>query len=77
MSDEQIKNIYVPFYRGQPSGYIPGNGIGMTLVKELIKNLNGKVTLQDVEAKIASFIPVYVVWAAFIAFALPFIFQFI
>ena len=43
----------------------------------LIKNLNGKVTLQDVEAKIASFIPVYVVWAAFIAFALPFIFQFI
>ena len=43
----------------------------------LIKNLNGKVTLQDVEAKIALFIPVYAVWAAFIAFAFPFIFQFI
>ena len=43
----------------------------------LIKNLNGKATLQDVEAKIALFIPVYAVWAAFIAFALPFIFQFI
>ena len=42
----------------------------------LIKNLNGKATLQDVEAKIALFIPVYAVWAAFIAFALPFIFQF-
>jgi hypothetical protein len=42
----------------------------------LIKNLNGKATLQDVEAKIASFIPVYVVWAALIAFAFPFIFQF-
>ena len=40
MSDEQIKNIYVPFYRGQPCGYVPGNGIGMTLVKELINNLN-------------------------------------
>ena len=45
MSDEQIKNIYVPFYRGQPSGYIPGNGIGMTLAKELIKNLNGNIDI--------------------------------
>ena len=43
----------------------------------LIKNLNGKATLQDVEAKIARFIPVYVIWAALIAFAFPFIFQFI
>lgn len=43
----------------------------------LIKNLNGKVTLQDVETKITSFMPIYVVWAAFIAFPFPFIFQFI
>ncbi len=43
----------------------------------LIKNLNGKATIQDIEAKIASFMPVYIIWAAFIAFALPFIFQFI
>jgi hypothetical protein len=43
----------------------------------LIKNLNGKVNMQDVEVKIASFIPAYIVWAAFIAFALPFIFRFI
>jgi hypothetical protein len=42
----------------------------------LIKNLNGKASLQNVEDKIASFIPVYIVWAAFIAFALPFLFQF-
>jgi hypothetical protein len=42
----------------------------------LIKNLNGKATIQDVEAKIASFMPVYIIWAAFIAFALPFLFQF-
>ena len=43
----------------------------------LIKNLNGKATLQNVEATIASFIPVYAIWAAFISFVLPFIFQFI
>ena len=42
----------------------------------LIKNLNGKATIQDVEAKIASFMPIYIIWAAFIAFALPFLFQF-
>ena len=47
MSDEQIKNIYVPFYRGQPSGYVPGNGIGMTLVKELINNLNGNIDINS------------------------------
>ena len=43
----------------------------------LIKNLNGKATLQDVEAKIARFIPVYAVWAAFVTFLMPFIFKFI
>lgn len=47
MSDEQIKNIYVPFYRGQPSGYVPGNGIGMTLVKKLINNLNGNIDINS------------------------------
>jgi signal transduction histidine kinase len=47
MSDEQIKNIYVPFYRAQPSGYVPGNGIGMTLVKELINNLNGNIDINS------------------------------
>jgi signal transduction histidine kinase len=47
MSDEQIKNIYVPFYRGHPSGYVPGNGIGMTIVEELIKNLNGNIDINS------------------------------
>jgi signal transduction histidine kinase len=47
MSDEQIKNIYVPFFRAQPSGYVPGNGIGMTLVKELINNLNGNIDINS------------------------------
>lgn len=43
----------------------------------LFKNLNGKATFHDVEAKIASFIPVYIIWAAFVTFAMPFIFKFI
>jgi hypothetical protein len=43
----------------------------------LFKNLNGKASIQDVEGNIALFIPVYAAWAAFVAFAIPFIFKFI
>jgi hypothetical protein len=43
----------------------------------LFKNLKGKASIQDVEGDIALFIPVYAVWAAFVAFAIPFIFKFI
>jgi len=41
----------------------------------LIKNLKGKATIQDVEQEIALFIPAYTVWAAFVTFAMPFIFR--
>jgi hypothetical protein len=43
----------------------------------LFKNLKGKASIQDVEGDIALFIPAYAVWAAFISFAMPFIFKFI
>ena len=43
----------------------------------LFKNLNGKASIQDVEGNIALFIPAYAVWAAFVSFAMPFIFKFI
>ncbi len=43
----------------------------------LIKNLKGKASIQDVEKEIALFIPAYAVWAAFVAFAMPFIFKFV
>ncbi len=40
----------------------------------LIKNLKGKASILDVEKEIALFIPAYAVWAAFVTFAMPFIF---
>ncbi len=43
----------------------------------LFKNLKGKASIQDVEGDIALFIPAYAIWAAFVTFAMPFIFQFI
>jgi hypothetical protein len=43
----------------------------------LLNNLKGKSSLQNIEAAIALFIPAYAVWAAFVTFAMPFIFKFI
>ena len=43
----------------------------------LFKNLKGNASIQDVEGNIAFFIPAYAVWAAFVSFAIPFIFKFI
>lgn len=42
----------------------------------LLKNLKGKSSIQDIEAKIAFFMPAYAIWAAFVTFIMPFIFQF-
>jgi hypothetical protein len=43
----------------------------------LFKNLKGIASIQDVEGNIAFFIPAYAFWAAFVSFAIPFIFKFI
>ncbi len=43
----------------------------------ILKNLNGKSGVHEIEVKIAAFIPIYAVWTAFVAFALPLIFNFI
>ena len=48
MSPEQIKNIFLPFYRGNPSGYVPGNGLGMSVAKENIDDLEGHVDIQSI-----------------------------
>jgi hypothetical protein len=43
----------------------------------LFNNLKGKSSIQNIEADIALFLPAYAVWAAFVTFAMPFIFKFI
>ncbi len=47
MSPDQLENIFEPFYRVNPSGYVPGNGLGMTVVKELLGDLNGSVEIKS------------------------------
>lgn len=43
----------------------------------LLMRLRSKVNIQDIENKIVLLLPIYIIWAAFVIFAMPFIFNFI
>ena len=45
MTPEQVARVYERFYRADTSGNIPGTGLGMTIVKEIIGLLGGTVDL--------------------------------
>lgn len=47
ISEEDIKNIFEPFYRGNNAISIPGSGIGLSLVNQIIKNHNGTIRLSS------------------------------
>jgi PAS domain-containing protein len=43
MSPEQLAGVFERFYRADPSGNIPGTGLGMSLVKEIVELQGGRV----------------------------------
>jgi signal transduction histidine kinase len=43
--EEDIENILEPFYRGKNTVEIPGTGIGLSLVNQIVKNHNGTITI--------------------------------
>jgi len=45
MNPEQIKRVFERFFRADPSGNIPGTGLGMSLVKEIVELHRGRVAL--------------------------------
>jgi len=47
MSPDQLARIFERFYRADPSGAIPGTGLGMSLVKELMERMHGKVEVRS------------------------------
>jgi signal transduction histidine kinase len=49
ISEEDIKKIFEPFYRGANAISIPGSGIGLSLVNQIVKNHNGTI---DISSKI-------------------------
>jgi|GEM_PF-1231290 len=47
MSPEQVARVFERFFRADPSGAIPGTGLGMSLVKEVVEFHGGEVAVQS------------------------------
>ena len=45
MTPEQLSQVCKRFYRADSSGNIPGTGLGMSIVKEIIELQGGKIEL--------------------------------
>jgi signal transduction histidine kinase len=51
MSPEQLSRVFERFFRADTSGNIPGTGLGMTIVKEIIELHGGQVVLSSQEGQ--------------------------
>jgi len=47
MTSEQLGRIFERFYRADTSGKIPGTGLGMSIVKEIIELLGGTISIES------------------------------
>ena len=45
--EEDMVKIFEPFYRGANAHLVPGSGIGLSLVNQIIKNHNGRVKISS------------------------------
>lgn len=47
MSTEHVRHVFDRFFRVNPSGAIPGTGLGMSLVKEIVEVQDGQVQVDS------------------------------
>lgn len=47
MTAEQLSHVFEKFYRADRSGHIPGTGLGMVLVKEIVEAHGGRVEIRS------------------------------
>jgi signal transduction histidine kinase len=47
MSQEQLSRVFERFYRADTSGKIPGTGLGMSIVKEIVELHGGRIDIQS------------------------------
>lgn len=58
---EELPHVFEPFYRAANSKSVPGSGIGLPLVNQIIKNHNGKINIfsrQNVGTRVVITLPV-------------------
>ncbi len=51
MSAPQLARVFERFYRADPSGNIPGTGLGMSLVKEIVELQGGRIEIDSKEGQ--------------------------
>ena len=51
MTAEELSHVCERFYRADKSGAIPGTGLGMAIVKEIIELMDGRLALSSVPGK--------------------------
>jgi signal transduction histidine kinase len=47
MTDDQLSRVFERFYRADTAGTIPGTGLGMSIVKEIIDLHGGRVEVHS------------------------------
>jgi signal transduction histidine kinase len=47
MTPEQLERVFEKFYRADPSGAIPGTGLGMAIIKSIIEQHGGSIEIQS------------------------------
>jgi signal transduction histidine kinase len=47
MTPEQLERVFEKFYRADPSGKIPGTGLGMAIIKSIIEQHGGSIMLDS------------------------------
>ena len=51
MSSAQLARVYERFYRADKTGAIPGNGLGLSITKEIMGLLDGQIDITSVSGK--------------------------
>ena len=47
LSPEHLDKLFTRFFRANPSGPIPGTGLGLVIVKELVERMEGQITVRS------------------------------
>jgi hypothetical protein len=47
MTPEQLERVFEKFYRADPSGAIPGTGLGMAIIKSIIEQHGGSIVIES------------------------------
>ncbi len=55
LSDEEIGRLFTRFFRANPGGPIPGTGLGLSLVKEMVERMNGRVDVNSTPGQGSTF----------------------